>query len=406
MLKPLTFLAAASLLASCAGAPSQASQPVESAAANAAPKGAVLGPEGWATIADAPPAPFTPSEPGAPPPLTPEQIAGHEQFRRSGEFQNKVMAEVQALADRLRRAERGNFVDLYFENEGEPHVVFRFLRNPQATLARYTKNPSFRAARAGFSQAQVRAAGEFMLATFRDDRVIQSVGMGNKAGMAEVEISVTEAEFRALVARKGVTIPEAVKLSFRATQPASALNRPLPADIAGLVRIFPRDDRPFGALHAINSRAKVILDAGCFRVAGGPHDRALVLFPLGAQLFVDREGYLAYGAGESPGYARVGEELVFPGSIAEVTAPELVKPIHAACGAGKVVEITAMRSAAAEGRQAAVSQNAQAYRFFQENYGLPEPVARRAVERCKARSSAGVCMLSPPAAPPVRRAPR
>jgi hypothetical protein len=408
MLKKLTLFAAASLLASCAGAPSEAAPPEATAAAAArqsVPTGAVLSPEGWATITHAPPAPFTPSgpsEPGPPPPLTPEQIAANEQFRRAGEFQNKVMDEVQTLAERLRRAEGSNFVDLYFENEGEPHVVFRFLRDPQATLARYTKNSAFRAARAGFSQAELKAAMDFMLNTFREDRVVQSAGMGNKAGRVEVDIAISEAEFRELVARKGVKLPEAVDLRFRATEPASVRNRPLPAVIAPLVRIFPRNDRGFGALHAIDSRLKVVLDAGCFRVAGGAHAGALVLFPLGAQLFVDREGYLAYGVGESPGYARVGEELVFPGSIGEVTAPELVKPIHAACGTGKVVAITAMQSAAAQGAQAAVSQNASAFRFFQENYGLSEAVARRAVERCKERSpGGGTCMLTPPPPPPV-----
>jgi hypothetical protein len=368
MLNNLSLLAAAALLASCASEPGNAAP-----SASAAPTGAVIGPQGWATIANAPPARFQPTEPGAPPPLTAQQLAGHEQFRRTGEFQNKVRVEVQALADRLRRAEKGNFVDLYFENEGEPHVVFRFLRNPQTTLVRYTKNARFRAERAGFSNAELKAAADFMLETFRNDRVIQAVGLGNKAGRAEVEIAVTEAEFRALVAKKSVKIPEAVKLSFRATHPASALNRPLPPQIAPLVRIFPRSDRPAGMVNSIDSRAKVVLDAGCFRVSGGSHDRALVLFPLGAQLFVDREGYLAYGTGEAPGYARVGEELVFPGSFGEVTTPELVRPIHAACGAGKVMAITATRSAGADAAQAAISQNAQALRHFQENYGLSEP---------------------------------
>jgi hypothetical protein len=391
MLKRLGLAAAAAFLASCSGAPGQAAPPPAAAPAASA---------GWATIKDAPPARFEPGEPPAPPPPTDEQIAGHDRFRRAGEFQNEVREEVQALADRLRRSEKGNFVDLYFENDGEPHVVFRFLRNPEATLARHSKNPRFRAARAGFSSAEAQAAADFMWETFADDRVVQAVGLGNKRGMAEVEISVTEAEFRALVARKGVRIPDAVHLLFRATAPASALNGPLAPEIARLVRIFPRSDRPVGIVDSIASRAKVVLDDGCFRVAGGAHDGALVLFPLGAQLFVDREGHLAYGSGEVPGYARVGEELVFPGSIGAVTVPELVRPIHAACGAGKVVAITAMRSAAADRAERKASQNAWALRSFREDYGLPEPVARRALERCIERSGAGMCMLTPPPPPP------
>jgi len=83
-----------------------------------------------------------------------------------------------------------------------------------------------------------------------------------------------------------------------------------------------------------------------------------------------------------------------------VTAPELVRPIHAACGAGKVVAITAMESAAAQRSQQAVEQNANALRQFRESYGLSEPTARRALERCKQRSGFGVCLITPPPPPP------
>ena len=398
MLNRLLIFFAIALIAACSSGRSVATPPPPGIAANA-PAGATIGPGGYATIRDAPPAAFSPLTPGAPPSLTPEQLAAHEQFRRAALFQNAVMEEVQALADRLRTAERGNFVDLYFENEGEPHVVFRFLRDAEATLARYSRNPRFRAATALYSNEALQAAADFMLATFGDDRVIQSAGLGNKQNRVEVEISVSEPEFRALVARKGVRIPDAVELRFRATEPATVANGALPAEIARLVRIFPRSDRPLGALHSIDSHARVVLDDGCFRIAGGDHDGALVLFPLGASLFVDRENYLAYGDREVPGYARVGETLVFPGSIGEVTAPELVTPIRAACGAAKVVAITAMQSAAADGAQQATTQNAQALRLFRESYGLSESQAHRVLERCKERSS-GTCLITLPPPPP------
>jgi hypothetical protein len=385
MFERLALLAAAALLAASAGPPP-----------GIVPTGASVGPQGHATISQAPPANFTPHEPGAPPPPSAEQIAAHEQFRRAGEFQNQVMAEVQALADRLRRREPRNFVDLYFENEGEPHVVFRFLREPAATLARYSRNPRFKAAAVQYTNAQLQSAADFMMAAFRDDRVIQSVGVGNKQNRAEVEVSVTAAEFNALVARKGISIPDAVALTFRAQEPAAAANRPLRPEISRLVRIFPRYDRPFGALLSINSQAKVVLDDGCFRISGSDQDGALVVFPMGAQLFIDRDGYLAHGTGEVPGYARVGEELIFPGGIGEVTASELVKPIHQACGAGKVVLITATESAAARRVQQTVSQNAFALRELRESYGLSEQDAQHVLERCRQRSGSGTCLISPP----------
>lgn len=366
----------------------------------AVPKGAAIGPNGFPTILDAPPAPFAPTPPGAPEPPTTEQMAAHEQFRRVAEFQNAIREEVQALADRLRVAEKDNFVDLYFENEGEPSVVFQFLRDGSETLRKHTSNPHFVAETVRFSKEELLAAMDYMIETFREDRVIESGGIG-AANAVTIRINVPEDEFRALVARKGVTIPPEIRLEFPVQRSAEEVNAPLPANIAGLIRIFPRDDRPAGPLHSINSRAKVVLDDGCFRVAGGDHDGALVLFPLGARLFIDSQGYLAFGEQERPGYARVGETLVTPGTIGEVTAPELVEPIHAACGAGKVVKIHGMDSAAAERAQDRVSTNADSLRQLKEMYGLSDADALKAFETCKENFGFDTCVLSPP--PPVMR---
>ena len=392
----LTMVAAA---AAC-GAKSQ-SPPPQAAPAERVAAGATIGPSGYATITDAPPAPFAPLPPRTPQPPTPAQIAGQEQFRRAAEFQSEVRAEVQLLEQKLRVAERGNFVDLYFENDGDPHVVFRFLHDPEATLRKYVRDPRFRAVKADFTDEQLRAAMDFMHETFREDRVIISGGTGGKENRAVVEIAVTEPEFRALVARKGVKIPEAVELRFKAEQPAAAINRPLPPEIAPLVRIFPRHDRPLGAVPDTSSIVKVVLRDGCFWASGTRVDEALVLFPLGAQLFVDREAYLAFGEREVPGYGRVGEEVEFHGVPEEVTAPALVGPIHAACGAGAVVRINGMRSAAAERAQEIVETNARALRDLRQMYGLAEPVAAKLLERCKAHVGGSVCLLSPP--PPVMR---
>ena len=392
MFKHFAILAAAVVAATaCGRSDAQATAP---APAPLVPRTASIGPGGYATILDAPPAPFVPSAPGAPPALTPEQIAGHAQFARAGKFQNEVRGEVQALARRLRTAEKGNFVDLYYENEGEPHVVFRFLRNGKATLAKYTKHPRFFATEVRYTTAELRRALEWMMTTFRDDRVIAGGGYGSKSNRADIEINIPEDEFRELVKRKGVTIPDTVKLEFRATQSARELNRPLPPRIAPLVRIFPRSDRPVGAVNAINSRVKAVLRDGCFRAPD--QGDALIQFPLGAQLFVDREGYLAFGTGEAPGYARVGEELVFMGSIGEVTAPELVGPIRQACGPGQVIAVNATRSAAADRAQYSVGENAQSLRQLRQSYGLSEAQARKVFAICARNMGGGTCVLTPP----------
>ena len=353
---------------------------------------AEVGASGFATILSALPAAFDPVKPPPPTPRTAEQDAADAEFMRVADYQNSVSDEVQALAERLRREERGNFQTLHYDNEGELGVVFEFLREGPATLRKYSNNPTFRGETVRWSRDELRAAADFMWETFRDDRVLQSTGIATQA--VTVEVSVSEEEFRALVKRKGVTIPEPVKLVFHAAPVVPRVNPPrppaqdqaVPATVAPYLRIFPLHDRPAGALNAVNSRVTVVLKDGCFRAAD--RDDALVLFPFGAKLFVDSEGYLAYGSGEFPGYARVGEAVEFMGSIGEVTIPELVDPIHAACGPGKVIKVEGMQSAAASDAQRTITDRANALRTLQSAYGLDARQAVRALDWLDARGEA------------------
>ena len=389
--RKLTFTALAGLLtAGLAGCASQdtASPPFS----DGLPFRAEVEASGFATILSAPPASFDPVEPPPPAPRTAEQDAADAEFMRVGDYQNSVMYEVQTLAEQLRRDERGNFQTLHYDNEGELGVVFEFLRDGPATLRKYSKNPTFRGETVRWSQEELRAAADFMWETFREDRVLQSTGIATQVVTAQ--ISVSEEEFRALVKRKGVTIPEPVELVFHAAPVVPLVNPPrppaqdraVPENVAPFLRIFPRHDRPAGALNAVNSRVTVVLKDGCFRAAD--RDDALVLFPFGANLFVDSNNYLAFGSGERPGYARVGEAVEFMGSIQEVTTPELVDPIHAACGPGKVIKIEGMESAAAGDTQRAVTDRANAMRRLQAEYGLDARQAERALDWLDARGEA------------------
>lgn len=283
--------------------------------------------------------------------------------------------------------------------------MFTFVRDGPGALARYTRDPRFRGETVRYTEAELRRIADSFYVAFKADRVIEGYGTGNAANRVQVDLAVTEAEFRALAAREGVAIPDAVQLRSSATRTAAEANTPLSPEVARLVRIFPRDDRPVGMVNSINSTAKIVLRDGCFRASvdlrggdGGEASRpvdALVLLPLGARLDVDAQGYLAFGS-DAPGYARVGETVIFPGSINEVTAPELVEPIRRACGPGPVVRITALRSAAAVSAQGTVQENANALRSFRESYGLSAAAARTALERCKANSGANVCHQTPP----------
>ena len=344
---------------------------------------AETGASGYTTILDAPSAPFTPVKPGEPQPKSAEQIADDEQFIRTTKFQGSVMDQVSALVETLRRKEAGNFVSTYFENDGEPSVVFQFLKNGPATLRKYTSHPRFLAKTVRWSERDLKAASEFMWKTFKDDRVLQSTGHGRNE--VEARISVSEAEFRELVKRKGVIIPEPVNLVFGSAPVVRLVNPPIAADkdtvavpreIAPLIRIFPRDDRVPEALNSINSTLKIVLKDGCFRAAD--QKDALVLFPYGAKLFIDSAGYLAFDSEEKRGYARVGETVIFMGSIGEVKTSSLIDPIHAVCGPGRVIKAEGLESALARGLQNSVDSEAQSIRQLQAEYGLNAGQAMRA----------------------------
>lgn len=400
----LAILIAAMGLAACT-----ASRPEGDVSGSSQPFRADFNADGFATILSAPPAAFDPVEPPPPAPRTAEQDAADAELMRVGDYQNSVMDEVQALHERLRREERGNFVDLHYDNEGELGVVFQFLRDGPQTLRRYSRNPTFRGETVRWSQEELMAAADFMWETFREDRVIQATGI--RPQTVTVEINVSEDEFRDLVRRKGVTIPEPVELVFHAALAVPISNPPraaerddaVPAAVAPHIRIFPRDDRPAGALNAINSRVKIVLRDGCFRAAD--REDALVLFPFGARLFVDSANYLAFGSEEAPGYARVGETVTFMGSVSEVTIPELVNPIRAACGPGKVIKVEGLQSAAAQDRQDSVDDNARALRRLQGEYGLDEAQARRAMAWLDRRQAANRQVTEDGiAAPPITAA--
>jgi hypothetical protein len=362
-------------------------------------RGATIGAGGFATILDVPPAPFTPVEPGEPEPPSAEQIAEQDQFSRVSQFQNRVREEVEAVVERLRREEAGNFVSVYYDNEGDPSVVFQFLRDGPGTLRQYSNNPRFFGKTVRFSKEELMAAADFMWATFREDRVLQSTGIGRNE--VEARVAVSRDDFLALVRRKGVVIPPSVNLVFGAAPVVPLVARPrpavadtaLPPEIARFVRIFPRDDRVPEALNSIESQVKVVLRDGCFRAPA--HDNALVLFPFGASLFVDSEAYLAYGRSEVPGYARVGEAVSFMGSVNEVTTASLINPINEACGPGRIIKVEGLRSAAASNAQRASDDRVNALRHLIEGYGLSRARADAALAFLERRQAAQPQQVGP-----------
>lgn len=360
------------------------------AASAAIPTGAKVEPSGFLTVRSAPAAAFTPVPPRDPAVKTPEQIEGDRQFSRVGAFQVQVRDEVRRLEERLRANEAGNFVSLRFDNEGEPSVVFSFLREAEATLRRYTADPRFRAVNVRWTEAQLQSAQERMFAFLSSERIAAMSGRGG-LDFVEVKVELTREEYEAAAARRGFTAPEQVVLSFAERNPAE-LNRPLPPAIARHVRYFARDLAPLGPVPSVQRSATVVLEDGCFRLADD--SRALVVFPLGEQLFIDGEGYLAVGENK-PGYARIGEAAVFGGVHRDVDHPRITEPLHKACGPGKVVAVNHLKSAAADRAQDIANDHAWLLRSLPESYGLTPAAARAFVRDCAAKWG-GRCIMSPP----------
>lgn len=367
--------------------------------AQSLPTGATADRAGYWTITSVPPAPFVMDLPAPlPPPPTPAQQGASDRFWKYADWQGRVRGEAATVDNFLREAEKGNYVTMRFEDEdGRFRVVYSFLRDGPGTLAKYHRNPDFFGETVRWSEAELQAALEVMIAFLRSEQVRNWSGGTGASNRAEVQLPFTKAEWDALVARRKFKVPEPVQLLFE-KRSASEINTPLAPPIARGIRLFARSTSAIAAVPDIASHAKIVLRNGCFRVAGGGVDGAHVLFPLGQKLFTDTGGYLAFGEQEARGYARVGELVEVHGTFAPVEESRIATPIQKACGPGKVVAITAPTSAQAERTQAIANEHAWLRRSLPESYGLSKAAAEDFIRDCAARFG-GRCIMAPPPPP-------
>lgn len=367
-------------------------------ASAAIPTGAKVERSGYWTIVSAPPAPFKAELPPPPPPPTAEQAAAEARFWRYAQWQSRISAEAFAVLNIVREKEKGNFVDLRYSgsDDGNFRVIYSFLRDGPRTLRKYSRNPQLVGETVRWSKAEQEAAMQLMVDFLRKQEVRGWMGgTGTASNRAEVTLPLTRAEWERLIARTGFKVPDPVLLTF-AERSAADLNRPLPPELARGIRMFARSDAAPGPVPSVARQGRIVLKDGCFRVSGGPDDGAHVLFRLGQQLFVDPAGYLAFGQGPVPGYARVGEVVEVEGTFAPVgEQPRITAPIRKACGPGAVVAITTPRSAAAEDAQNALREMNNTYTSLRQMWGLSERGARAYLADCAKRGT-GACILAPP----------
>lgn len=336
------------LLAACASPPlavtplatSPASAtPAESAGAPvavraAAPRGAVIGPTGFATIADAPPVPY----PDAVPP-DPNEAARDRDRRREGFMNPDAAASTEAfrLRARLVREVPDNFVDLKVIRDPQPRFAFYFRRNAEATLARFTQDPRFKAVEGGVPEAELQPLLEEWNARFRE------VGWGwhgsarTFEGDVEMNLGVPRSEFeRVAVTRGWPPPPPRLRLNFaREIDEGSAVA----PDLRPFIRVFARADQSPGVILSVANHGRIVLRDGCFRLEDGQGGGPLVLFGREAVLRRDAEGWMEVRGPEATSGARIGEMMVWGGYPEAREDEPGVKALRAQCGAGPIASI-------------------------------------------------------------------
>ena len=156
-------------LAACSS-PAPVADPVETAAAPVKaearpvlPTGATLGASGFASVEQAPPSPFPETPP--PPDNRPKDERGFyaQMAGISDEEAAKRMAEQAAsrpeftrVTRLMREREPDNFTAARVVHKPDWAYVLYFKRDPERTLAKYTKNPHIKAALARYSRQRRR----------------------------------------------------------------------------------------------------------------------------------------------------------------------------------------------------------------------------------------------------------
>ena len=287
------MMAGALMLAGCAVAPVA---PVVPAAVPAEAR--------FTTILSAPP-----SVP-APKPIGPKPSTGYSAEARAAiAAQQALLGEFSALQANLRVAEKGNYTDARIVHEPDWAYLLFFKTDPQRTLAKYTKNPRFKAAQGRYTQEELQALVAPWAKRFEAEKIIGGYGLDATYGVAEMSMSVSEAEYRAIAARNGWGAPpDAIKLGFSRDLVIPAID----PRAARLLRGFAYERRATVMQLEAGYSGRIILADGCLRLESktGP----LVVFHQETGIGFDADGQLSLinrRTGKASG--RIGEMLSWAG---------------------------------------------------------------------------------------------
>lgn len=316
----------AALLAACAPA---AAAPV--------PTTARAEPSGFVTIETAPPMPLPPKAAAAPsglPAGRPEAVPAQEALRPAFE---RLLATV-------RKKEAGNFTDVRMIHEPGWAFVFYFKRDPERTLAKYTKEPRFKAAKARYSHKDLQVIAKPWVERFMAERLLTGHGTDATYGKASMQLVVSEAEYREIAERKGWgPVPDAIELDFSGGVQGHAV----PDAVRPLIRIFAHSDRDLGVTNQALLTGRIVLRDGCFYVVAPAQPDRLAYFPREVGLSLDPQGYLALRSRvDGRLIGRVGEQFNWGGPIGLAADAPMVGDLRRQCGNAPIEHVGMLTSAA------------------------------------------------------------
>ena len=328
---------AAAVILACSGA-------AASLSAVAVPSGGTIDTSGFATIEQVPPSPFPDKLP--PPEDRPKDeqgfyarmagISDAEARKRVAE-QAAARPEFERVLRMLRQREASNFTDARVVHKPDWAYVFYFKRDPERTLARYTRKPHFKAAQARYSDAELQAIAKPWVDRFMAMRLLGGHGTDATFGRVHMDMNVSEAEFGEIASREGWHIPNVIELEFA----EGVHGAPVDPRVGSLVRMFPQSDRALGATNQALLGGRIILRGGCFYVVGASQPSRLAYFAREVGLGLDEQGYLSLRTrGSKPRHlGRVGEQFSWAGPIGISEDAPMVAELRRRCGDAPLIHV-------------------------------------------------------------------
>lgn len=251
--------------------------------------------------------------------------------------QQALQPALERLRERLRLAEPDNYVDAALVHRPDWAYVLYFKRDPEGTLRKYSVNPRFRAAPAGYTVAELQALAAPWAKRFADEGISGGYAISATSGTLDMMMSVTEAEYRAIAVRRGWgEVPPPIRLAF---SDQLAVPRVDPR-VASFLRGFASESRATTIQLEAGGSGRVVLDDGCLRLAAkGRAKGPLVVFHRETGIGLDPQGYLATidrRTGKATG--RIGEMWSWAGPNNGTEFDGLAE-LKAACGDGPVVNV-------------------------------------------------------------------